>query len=287
MAFLNTVLCALDFSDLGRSELQLATEVCEAFGAQLVLHHNLSNVPPGITRAWEWNEVHRGDEFSTQRAEERMREILAELPKSVQAQASVSSGPLGPVLLQLAEAIPADLVILGSHGWSTADHASVAERILDRCPCPVLTVNEAAEAVSSFRLRPRGQEPIRVAVATDLSASGRWPVEYAFELARSVPIELDLVHIVPADSPYELTSRRRRDLEVFAPLDLVERLRCYVRSGDAVEELLDFTRGNHSNFLIAGDHARSFFRRYFTHDTARDVLHRATCPVWFVPPKRA
>jgi nucleotide-binding universal stress UspA family protein len=32
-----------------------------------------------------------------------------------------------------------------------------------------------------------------------------------------------------------------------------------------------------------GEHARSPLRRWFTHDTAHDVLRAAHCPVWFVP----
>ena len=36
------VLCPIDFSELSRRELALATEVCATFGARLVLHHNIA-----------------------------------------------------------------------------------------------------------------------------------------------------------------------------------------------------------------------------------------------------
>jgi hypothetical protein len=32
-----------------------------------------------------------------------------------------------------------------------------------------------------------------------------------------------------------------------------------------------------------GEHARTPFRRWFTHNTSRDVLHLAHCPIWYVP----
>ena len=38
-----------------------------------------------------------------------------------------------------------------------------------------------------------------------------------------------------------------------------------------------------AELIVMGEHARGFFRRYFTHDTSREMLHRARCPVWFVP----
>ena len=48
-----------------------------------------------------------------------------------------------------------------------------------------------------------------------------------------------------------------------------------------------FTEARRSSFVLMGEHARTFFRRHFTRDTAREVLHRASCPVWFVPPGAA
>jgi nucleotide-binding universal stress UspA family protein len=32
-----------------------------------------------------------------------------------------------------------------------------------------------------------------------------------------------------------------------------------------------------------GAHARGLLRRIFTRDTSRELLHKAPCPVWFVP----
>ena len=48
-----TVLCPIDFSSLSDRELQVAVEICQTFGARLVLHHNLSPGTPSVARAWE------------------------------------------------------------------------------------------------------------------------------------------------------------------------------------------------------------------------------------------
>lgn len=285
MASSEIVLCGLDFSDLSRQELALSVEVCEAFQARLVLHHNLAAAGPGFTRVWEWNEVHRADAESSNAAAQRLGELLAELPPGLAAEASISSGPPAALVVQLAQSLPASLVILGSHGWSTPDHASVTERVLESCPCPVLTVNEATDAVQRFRLRPRAGEEIRAAVALDLSAGLRWPLDYAFALARRLPtLHLDLVHVRPDERGLEGAGRSRRELESRIPLDLAERVDVYVQEGDQIEEIVRFTEERRSSFVLMGEHARSFFRRFFTRDTAREVLHRASCPVWFVPP---
>jgi nucleotide-binding universal stress UspA family protein len=286
MARPKIVLCPIDFSDLSRQELALAVEVGEALGAHLVFHHNLASVSPGFTRAWEWNEVHRSEPASAAKAEARMRDVLAEVPKGVSAEASISTGPLGTVLLELARQLPADLVVLGSHGWSTEDHASVTERIIERCPCPVLTVQEGP-AAQRFRLRcATAGEAVPVVVPTDLSDAAEPAVAYAVELARLLPLRLHLLHIVPTGSSYMTLEAAQRHVNDLIPTDLLARAESHVQQGDSIEGILKVTRRIDPAFMIMGEHARGFIRHIFTKDTARQVLHRAPCPVWFVPPLR-
>ncbi|HUI25266.1 MAG TPA: universal stress protein [Candidatus Kryptonia bacterium] len=278
------VLCPIDFSDLSRQELVLAVEVCEVFGAHLVLHHNLAAVSPGFTRAWEWNEVHRADPATNGKAEEHMRRLLAELPKTISAEGSISSGPLGTVLLQLAAQLPADLVVLGSHGWSTAEHASVSERIIDRSPCPVLTVHEGVDTSGRFRLRANATaEPVPVLVPTDLSPSAQPAVEYALELARTRPIRLHLLHVAGPKATLGELELAERQLKDLVPIELLDTAECHVRTGDPVKVILRISQKIEPAFMVMGEHARGFVRRFFTKDTAREVLHRAPCPVWYVP----
>ncbi len=283
MSQMKIVLCPVDFSDLTRQELALASEVCEAFGAHLVMHHNLSAVGPGFTRAWEWHEVHRADDTSSPKAEERLRKILAELPRTFTAEASVSHGPIATIVLQLAEKLPADLLILGSHGWSTEDHASVTERLIERSPCPVLTIHEGAD-VTRFRLRAaEGGAAVPVLVATDLSESAQPAVEYAFELARKAPLRLHLLHVVPVSADTNAVKAAERSLHQLVPPDLAARTTCQVAHGDSIAEILSTSKRIEPAFLLMGEHARGFFRRFFTRNTAQELLHRAACPVWFVP----
>lgn len=287
MSQIKTVLCPIDFSDVSQQELRLAVDVCQAFSARLVLHHNVSAVSPGLTRAWEWNELHRADQVSSAAAEDRMRRILADVPKTVTAQAMVSSGPLGTILLELAKQLPADLLVLGGHGWSTPDHASVSERIIDQSPCAVLTIREGKEAASSFRLRSADEhKPVRVVVPTDFSASAQCAVDYAFGLARRAPLHLHLLHVLPARSSEARSALTACTLDDLVPADLVERTYCHAEPGDPIDLILNLSWRIGASFIVMGEHARGFIRHFFTRDTSRQMLHRASCPVWFVPPLR-
>ena len=113
------VLCAIDLTDLAGREVALASEVCEAFAARLVLHHNVSSVALGLTRAWEWKEVHRDSRESQGEIERHLQSLMRGLPKTFPVEASITTGSLVPILLDLATRLPADLIVLGSHGWST------------------------------------------------------------------------------------------------------------------------------------------------------------------------
>jgi nucleotide-binding universal stress UspA family protein len=284
MPKIDIVLCPVDFTDLARAELGLAVDVCQAFNARLVLLHNLSEAPPGLTRAWEWSGLHRDDgHVSEPETERRLRALMEELPKSVPVEASLSRGPVATVLLELAARLPADLVVLGSHGCSSEDHASLTERMIDRCSCPVLTLHEGADLEHFHLRREAGAPPTRVVVPTDLSAAAAHVVDYAIGLGRVAPLELHLLHVLPPSSSAASIARARRALEERATLDPTVRMTCPVELGDPVEAILRFGGDLGAGFLVMGEHTRNLLLRLLIRDTARAVLRRAACPVWFVP----
>src|SRR5262249_51716106 len=149
---LRTILCPIDFSDLSARETEVAVAMAREFGARLVLHHDCAAIAPGIARAWDWEATHQKTDGEAQ-AERRMQAALNALPRDVRAEGVVSAGPVAGTLLALAEQLAADLIVLGSHGWSTETHASVTERVIAEAPCPVLTFNEGAVSSGQFRLR--------------------------------------------------------------------------------------------------------------------------------------
>ena len=274
------VLCPIDFSQLAARELELAVQVCRAFGARLVLHHNVSAISPGFSKAWEWDREHQGAEPSAGEAHQRVKALMKQLPGGVQGEAVVTEGPLATVVLALARELPADLLVLGTHGWSTEEHASLTERIIDHAPCPVLTIHDPG-SLRTFRLKsePGGELP-RLIVPTDFSEAAGKAVAYAITLARELPLRLDLLHIsqIPDNAAVLET------LDGLVPSDLRDRVECHVRIGRAEEEIEKFLRQVEPELVVMGTHARSFWRRLSRRDVARELLHGATCPVCFVPP---
>ncbi len=292
MVRIETVLCPVDFSTLSDRELDIAVETCETFGARLVLHHNLSFAAPGWSKAWEWEETHPLGADEEAQVNGRMEALLARIPDSVQAEGTISRGLVIPVLLHLVEKLPAQLLILGSHGWSTEDHASVADRLLESCPCPVLTIREGGDDSQPFRLRPvEGDDIPRVLVPTDFSAAGDEAAKYAFELARLLPMRLHLLHVLPSpwregtrQMPASLATKAEEacgQLEAMVPEDVRGRVECAVKAGPVTDVMMDVTLHQKPKLIVMGRHASGLIRHFFTHDHAKDMLHRASCPVWF------
>jgi nucleotide-binding universal stress UspA family protein len=209
--------------------------------------------------------------------------LLKDLPNGIHGEAVITQGPLATVVLSLAQQLPADLLVLGTHGWSTEDHASLTERIIDQAPCPVLTIHDPG-GLRTFRLKsePGGKMP-RLVVPTDFSESAAGAVAYAIALARDLPLRLDLLHVARTES----AGAALETLDGLVPPDLRERVECHLRIGRADEQIEEFLRQKEPELVVMGTHARSFWHRLAKRDVARQLLHGASCPVCFVPPTPA
>jgi universal stress protein A len=283
------ILCPIDFSNLSARELAVAAEVARAFGARLVLHHNRMAIAPGLARAWDWEASHRAERLGEAEAERRMAAALAAVPAGIPAEGVISAGPVGLVVLSLAERLPADLIVIGSHGWSTEEHASVTERVIAQAPCPVLSLHESGETPEPLRLGAGGNDlrPSAV-VPTDFSPTAQHALEYAYALARAVPLHLELLHVLPGgrrSAAAEEAARERLDAAV--PDDLTARVATCIRSGEPTAEIVAHLSEVRPQFAVLGEHARDVLRHLFTRDTTRAVVHGASCPVWIVPARAA
>jgi nucleotide-binding universal stress UspA family protein len=122
-----------------------------------------------------------------------------------------------------------------------------------------------------------------VVAPTDLSAASQRVLDYAVDLARQASLDLHLLHVMPASSRGAAVEQAQRKLEGLAGADSAGRTTCHVELGEPVETILRFSDRLQAGFLLMGEHARGLFLRLFSRDVARAVLHRACCPVWFVP----
>ncbi|HET7293515.1 MAG TPA: universal stress protein [Vicinamibacteria bacterium] len=280
---IRTVLCPIDFTPLSERAVCMAVAICQRFGARLVLEHNLDPRPPAfLSVSWMWTGDHgAADQEKARLGEERLREALERLPSNLAREAKLTRGPVDLGLLEVANRLRADLLVMGSHGWSSAEHHSLTEQILDEAPCPVLTVTQEGTD-GSFLATAEGQRAT-VLVPVDLRSHSRTTVAHALELADTLPLSLRLLHVEegPVESG-DLEGDRRR-LEALVPEERRASVEFHIRSGQRASEILRAAEELGARLILMGCHPKGAVERFFTGATARDILHRAPCPVWFEP----
>lgn len=145
---LKRVLCPVDFSESANHALDYALELSSLFKAELLLLHvidvqflspyvvsDLPAVTPGIDQIRE-------------QAEKDLAAILQscnERYPHVQVRTLLTQGAPFVRIVETARSEKTDLIVMGTHGRTGLSHlliGSVAERVVRKAPCPVLTVKK-------------------------------------------------------------------------------------------------------------------------------------------------
>jgi nucleotide-binding universal stress UspA family protein len=138
------ILWPTDFSELAMGALPHAMVLAADAGAELVVLHVLIPPPP-----YSMPEI-AGDLWAELRvkqraaAEEELRRLAEQVkgPK-IQTRTVLAEGVPFDQILRTAERLQCDLIVMATHGHTGLAHAvigSVAENVVRRAPCPVLTV---------------------------------------------------------------------------------------------------------------------------------------------------
>jgi nucleotide-binding universal stress UspA family protein len=197
-------------------------------------------------------------------------------------------------ILARAGVLPADFIVMGTHGRGGFDHlvlGSVAEKVLRKARCPVLTVPKRAHAAPEHA-------PIqfrRILCAVDFSAASVAALEFAMSLAEEADARLTLLHVIEVphglrESPWSFdvdAARTRleddsaRRLQALVP-DAVRSF-CTVETaiaeGRAAPEILRVARGGASDLIVMGVHGRGALDLMFFGSNTHAVIRQAECPV--------
>ncbi len=139
------VLCPIDFSEPARAALKVAAELCAHFGAELTLFHAYElpgyTLPEGSVVASPKMLQELADMAAAHLSEWKKIAEAAGAPRVV---AMKAVGDPALEVVGLAKDAGYDLIVLGTHGRTGLRHAlvgSVAERVVRRATCPVLTIH--------------------------------------------------------------------------------------------------------------------------------------------------
>jgi len=154
MIAVRKILFPTDFS--GRSEyaLRLATAVARDYDAGMVIMHV---APPPLVVYGE-GMIAEQPELYQKELKEKLDRVVPE-DTGIRVEHVLAEGDPATEVIRVARETGADLIIMATHGWTGLTRflmGSVAEAVVRKAPCPVLTVKapvpvkESAKAERNF-----------------------------------------------------------------------------------------------------------------------------------------
>jgi len=280
------ILCPVDFSETSQHAIDHALALGAWYGGRITALHTYD--PTG-----------RDDEV------ERLRTAVAaefrdhgsgDVPVDILVQAG---DPVQPIL-DCAASLPADLIVMGTHGLRGFEHlvlGSITEKVLRRARCPVFTVPPRAYTAAVLPFK-------HVLCAVDFSPASDRALRFAFSIADETSAGLTLLHVLewpwhepPAPAFDELppeqatqlfnfrTAREAAALErLTASIPHVVRDDCLpvpqCAHGKPYVEILRVAAEAHADLIVVGAHGgRHPLGLSVLGSTTNQVVRQARCPV--------
>ena len=137
------ILLATDFSDPSSCATELAIHMAKTFGASLDVLHVLESEIPLMTDGLAYLPPNFYEEMEKRAAEQLEAVIPREDRDKLAVTLALRKGAPFLEIIRYARERNADLIVLGTHGRGAVAHVllgNVAERVVRKAPCPVLTV---------------------------------------------------------------------------------------------------------------------------------------------------
>jgi nucleotide-binding universal stress UspA family protein len=289
------VFVAIDFSSASDEALRQAHQRAVATGAKLAVCHIVPNelrsnlLFPHISRIAALKfplEIKRLAESASARVTEITGRTEGEF------EVIVDDGTPQALILTKAEEWLADLIVMGSHGQTSAANVllgSVTDSVIRHAHCPVLIV------------RP-GERTGHIVAGTDFSDPALPAIKAAADEAKRVGGKLTVVHSLelmrapaayPAMAfggvPFNVSSEQIKELEVIATQRLAESLKqlnvtgdTLVTNGPAGTALIEIASERKADLLVVGTIGRTGLRRALLGSVAETVARGALCSVLIV-----
>jgi glycine betaine transporter len=151
MINIKNILCPIDYSMYSEKALNYAIEIAEKYGSKLYVIHVLD------MRVYDMNESELYnfniiDESTIEELRDRLLKCVKEDVRSkIPVETIIVQGVPFVEIIKAAKDHTIDLIVMGTHGRTGISHAiigSVAEKVVRKAPCPVLTVRRTEHEFS-------------------------------------------------------------------------------------------------------------------------------------------
>lgn len=290
MIAIRTILCPIDFSEYSRRALDHAVTIARWYESTITALHVCPIVPVAAYAARE------------QLMAEVTRFVEAENAPGVPIEIMIGEGDVANEILRQANALGADLLVIGTHGRSGFDRlvlGSATEKVLRKADCPVLSVpRRVPDAVPAAPTLFK-----RILCPVDFSDCSLNALHYAMSLAQEADARLTVLHAMvyhleeEAPEMYEtLIADRHLSVPEFrsrceehsrerlaAAVPDAVRAYCIVETmlatGKPYREILRVAGEQQADLIVMGVQGRGAADLMFFGSTTQHVVRQATCPV--------
>jgi universal stress protein A len=273
-----TIVCPVDYSDCSKRALRFAGALAEHFGARLIVLHVFDPLLAGRAA------LHQFDVTGADGQEELQSFAEDHLPARVRDGTGLERilvlGTPGPAILELAREREADLLVMGTHGFSGVRKAlfgSTLQGVLRRARVPVLAVPIVDHREAGVHAPLISTGPVLAPV--DFSPESRAAAHAAAGLARALDLPLTLVHVTPSQGRSD-PSTLMGELAASLPEDV--RVATLIVDGEPAEQIARQAREKRSTIIVMSL-GSSAMRRRKPGSIAYRVLCLAPVPVLALP----
>jgi universal stress protein A len=144
------ILAAVDATERAEPVLSAAATMAQHFGAQLYVYRAIV-VPPEFAPAAHVDHKDPLPQFLERRAAEDLQRLMLSVPGARMAHPLVTTGDPWRAIVEAAERVSADLIVIGSHGHHGIDWVlgTTAGKVATRAPCHVFIVHDVPTKTSS------------------------------------------------------------------------------------------------------------------------------------------
>ena len=300
---IQNIIIPIDFSKMSVQAIQIARQLARRFGASIHLAHVrqfnyiadfVAPAPPIVPFSFMPYEQN-----GERTALKNLKKVASECGVPSATCDVLSGAPPFDEICRLAQTIPADLVVMPTHGRTGLKHVflgSTAERIVQHSSCPVLVMRgNALQASNGSRFRIK-----TILVPVDFSNCSREGLRYAIAFATEFGARIILLHATYFGYVYSSEGIAIYDIPTLqkAARKTAEReMRELVRSvnfgavkfetvfteGSPVLDICAFAKDHDVDLIITSTHGFTGFTHVLIGSIAEQVVRHATCSVLVVP----
>jgi nucleotide-binding universal stress UspA family protein len=301
-AMIQNILVPVDFSEMSIQAINTATRLARRFGASTHLAHvRQFAYASGFLPAPPMDPfpVMPDEQDAEKNAAEKLHVLARECDVPLATCHILSGGPAFDEICRVAQNIPADLIVMPTHGRTGLKHVflgSTAERIVQHSPCPVFVVREKKR-----RSKTRPLHSINtILVPVDFSDCSREGLRYAIGFANEFGARIILLHATYLGYIYSSEGTAIYDipaLQKAARKNAQRQMRQLVRAvnfegvkfetaftdGSPVSDICSFAKEHDVDLIITSTHGLTGLKHALIGSVAEQVVRRASCSVLAVP----